>query len=140
MPGTPFARHNEVGERCSFPASPSSLNFFNTSRTQGIRIGLVRSATRRITACPPPFPTKGCAGSQVTGPGPEEGRIKSLWVFCHAAPPADRSGILFEGAAASANDGNRAIIAATDMGLIAFLIAAFLTVLLPLWFRVSQSS
>jgi hypothetical protein len=45
--------------------------------------------------------------------------------------------MVFEEAAASTNDGNSAIIGATAMGLIANLIAAFLTVVLPLW---SQSS
>src|SRR5882757_5635878 len=58
-----------------------SLRFFNSSRTQGCKIGLRRSASGRAGCLPVARKSSlvilGCAGSMLTGPGPLGGGKKS---------------------------------------------------------------
>src|SRR5436309_12369478 len=76
-PVTPFGQQLELGEGTSFPDRTSSLRLRTTSRAQGWRMGLLRSATRWVGCLPvtrnSSFGTYGCAGSCITGPAPLAG-------------------------------------------------------------------
>src|SRR4029077_12896370 len=73
-PGTPIGQHLSLGVYAGFPESARSLALRSSSRAQGCRMGLARSATRKADC-----PGLGmCAGSILTGPGPLEGG-KNSW-------------------------------------------------------------
>src|ERR1700681_548869 len=83
---TPLGQHHAVGEGTCFPEGTSSLRLRTTSRAQGWRIGLVRSATRSVRCFPvtrnSSFETYGWAGSCSTGPGPLAGGMnKRLYAY-----------------------------------------------------------
>src|SRR3954466_11247396 len=71
--GTPPGTQLDCGVKAIFPARTSSMSFFITCLTQGIRFGLLRSATRNVGCLLVPLGTKGCAGSLTTGPGSTPG-------------------------------------------------------------------
>src|SRR5438105_13776035 len=66
--------------KAGLPARMTSLRWRNFSRTQGFKIGLLRSATGKVGCAPlarnSSFPTRGCSGSSPTGPGPADGMIQ----------------------------------------------------------------
>src|SRR5262245_54700234 len=76
-PVTPFGQQLALGETTSFPDRTSSLRLRTTSRAQGWRMGLLRSATCWVGCLPDTrnssFGTYGCAGSCCTGPAPLAG-------------------------------------------------------------------
>src|SRR5438477_7107231 len=76
-PGTPIGQQLAVGPGASFPERTSSLRLRTTSRAQGWRIGLLRSANCSVGCLPvtrnSSFETYGRAGSCSTGPAPLAG-------------------------------------------------------------------
>src|SRR5437588_7113430 len=85
-PVTPFGQQLALGETTSFPARTSSLRLRTTSRAQGCRMGLLRSATCWVGCLPvtrnSSFETYGCAGSCCTGPAPLAGGMnKRLYAY-----------------------------------------------------------
>src|SRR5436190_11798166 len=71
--GTPPGTQLDCDVKAIFPASTSSISFFITCLTQGIRFGLLRSAMRNVGCLSVPLGIKGCAGSLITGPGSTPG-------------------------------------------------------------------
>src|ERR1700747_1165021 len=71
----------QVAPRASFPEKTSSLRLRMSSRAQGWRMGLLRSATAWVGCCPVTRKSSlemcGCAGADTTGPGPVAGAMKS---------------------------------------------------------------
>src|SRR6516162_4910022 len=92
-PVTPFGQQLAVGVPTRSPDRTSSLCLRTTSRAQGWRIGLLRSATRWV-GCRPvtrnsSFEMYGRAGSCRTGPAPFAGGINRR---LYAYQPIFRSG------------------------------------------------
>src|SRR5436190_23964094 len=76
-PVTPLGQQLACGGTTSFLESTSSLYLRTTSRAQGWRMGLSRSASCCVGCLPvarnSSFETYGCAGSCCTGPAPLAG-------------------------------------------------------------------
>src|SRR5215831_9458863 len=72
-PGTPSGMQLDPAVKPILPANTSSLPFFMCSLTQGLRLGWLRSAIRKVGWPPTPLGTKGYFGSWVTGPGSRPG-------------------------------------------------------------------
>src|ERR1700686_1842714 len=89
-PVTPLGQHHAVGEGTSFPERTSSLRLRTTSRAQGWRMGLLRSATRSVGCFPvtrnSSFETYGFAGSCRTGPAPLGGGMNRRLYAYHPTP------------------------------------------------------
>src|SRR4029453_5588192 len=87
-PVTPFGQQLALGETTSFPDRTSSLRLRTTSRAQGWRMGLLRSATVWVGCLPDTrnssFGTYGCARSCWTGPGPLAGGMNMRLYAYHA--------------------------------------------------------
>src|SRR5215467_3036903 len=87
-PVTPFGQQLALGETTSFPDRTSSLRLRTTSRAQGWRMGLLRSATCWVGCLPDTrnssFGTYGCAGSCCTGPAPLAGGMNMRLYAYHA--------------------------------------------------------
>src|SRR6516165_8084881 len=72
--GTPAGTQLDCGVNALFfPASTSSMSLFMCSFTHGFRLGLERSAIRKVGCLPTPLGTKGYAGSLTTGGGRRPG-------------------------------------------------------------------
>src|SRR5436309_4917648 len=86
----------ECGVKAIFPASTSLLSFFIRSLTQGLRLGLLRSAMRYVGCLPvraaSALLTRGWAGSLRTGLGPPGTALNSTANVSHPVWFEEKSG------------------------------------------------
>src|SRR5579859_6758695 len=101
MAGTPPGQQRFGRVKAGFPASTNSLRFLNVSFTQAIKVGLLRSATRKVGCAAVLLGTNGWATSEMTGPGPLLGGRKLLSIAIQPTPFREKSGVLVPAIAAA---------------------------------------